>query len=512
MRIQREILILAALMLLFVAHATYASPTYTVTNTNDSGPGSLRAAIANANSSNGSSVVCDPSLTGTITLHATLPTILTGMTITGPGRGSLNISGNNLYRCFAISAGSNTVTISGFAVIDGNDLKGDSGGGGFLIASGNVVLEYMDIEGCNSATAGGAILVDYGTLTVTEIYFGGCTASSTGAIIQNYATATIGGSTFYGNGGAQSTTGIHNEGELTVTDTELDGNNCTCIDNLNSATIDRVDFAENGSPTYGGAVHNYYGGTIDLQDCTFYLDGAKAQGSTIYNDGALTAENCTISDSYELGTHADVYNDTNGTAAFENSIILPSGPLTSVVPSALTVTYSDVYPVAYLGTGNISLPAALTSLDEYGGESKTCALLPGSPCLGTGENTGLSVDERGVAIPTGGPYDMGAFQSQGFIVNITSGNNQSATVGSQFPLPLTATVSAVSPIEPVAGGMLSVTTPTTGPSASLQHSHLATSNPSTYATANATPGSYAVVFDTGAGVANFMLTNKAASK
>src|SRR5690348_10989530 len=80
--------------------------TLTVTNTNDSGPGSLRDAIAVANSGD----TIDFSATGTITLGSTL-TIAKDLTISGPGASSLAISGNNLVRVFYASSGH--VNISG---------------------------------------------------------------------------------------------------------------------------------------------------------------------------------------------------------------------------------------------------------------------------------------------------------------------------------------------------------------------------------------------------------------
>src|SRR6516162_8976066 len=67
--------------------------TLTVTNTLDSGAGSLRAAIDGAH--NGETIVFAPSLDGrTITLTSGELLIRHDVTIAGPGAGELTVSGN----------------------------------------------------------------------------------------------------------------------------------------------------------------------------------------------------------------------------------------------------------------------------------------------------------------------------------------------------------------------------------------------------------------------------------
>src|SRR5271156_1035442 len=65
--------------------------TITVTNTNDSGTGSLRDAITMANANPPGTI--NITATGTITLLSTLPAITANMTITGPGANLLTVSG-----------------------------------------------------------------------------------------------------------------------------------------------------------------------------------------------------------------------------------------------------------------------------------------------------------------------------------------------------------------------------------------------------------------------------------
>jgi len=95
--------------------------TITVSNTNDSGPGSLRQAITDANTNAGSDVIDATGVSGTITLGSALPTVSTELTINGPGEASLTISGADLYRPFTASG----------AIFTLNDLTVSHGANGF---------------------------------------------------------------------------------------------------------------------------------------------------------------------------------------------------------------------------------------------------------------------------------------------------------------------------------------------------------------------------------------------
>src|SRR5438094_5211040 len=88
----------------------HASP-ITVTNTNDSGPGSLRQALADAN--DGDTIDFDPSLNGqTVTLTSGQLNVDKDVAISGPGPDDLVVDGNGQSRVFYINPGK-TVTIDG---------------------------------------------------------------------------------------------------------------------------------------------------------------------------------------------------------------------------------------------------------------------------------------------------------------------------------------------------------------------------------------------------------------
>ncbi len=109
----------------------------------------------------------------------------------------------------------------------------------------------------------------------------------------------------------------------------------------------------------------------------------------------------------------------------------------------------------------------LSPLGNYGGPTQTLALLPGSPALNaytTGAAPGT--DQRGISRPANAMADLGAFQSQGFTLAITGGNNQVAVPGATFASPLQVTVISAFG-EPVQGGVVTFTSPASGASAFL---------------------------------------------
>ncbi|BAQ60477.1 alkaline phosphatase [Geminocystis sp. NIES-3708] len=116
---------------------------FTVTNTNDSGAGSLRQAIIDANANSGADVITftgsifTDSTPDTIRLSSMLPIITDDLTITGTGTNLLTLSGdanNNSsndagdVRIMFINQGN--VTISGLTFANGRGKGGDGSGGG----------------------------------------------------------------------------------------------------------------------------------------------------------------------------------------------------------------------------------------------------------------------------------------------------------------------------------------------------------------------------------------------
>src|SRR5262245_34793241 len=169
------------------------SSTMTVTNTLDSGHGSLRYEIAQAEKSNGKATVdfnipkTDPgynATTGvwTITLTRGEVDITGGLKIQGPGAGFVTVSGGRSSRVFEV-AQNVTVAMSGLTITQGN--------------SGFALTDYY---------ASGGDIVNLGTLTLS-----GCTVSDG---------TTVSGDGF-GNGGPGGD--VFNVGSMTLIGCTISG-------------------------------------------------------------------------------------------------------------------------------------------------------------------------------------------------------------------------------------------------------------------------------------------------
>src|SRR5262245_8509355 len=85
----------AFLLAVVFAGGAATAATFTVANLADSGPGSLRQAVLDANASPGADdVVFAPGVAGTITLTSGEILITDSLFIHGPGAGALTVSGN----------------------------------------------------------------------------------------------------------------------------------------------------------------------------------------------------------------------------------------------------------------------------------------------------------------------------------------------------------------------------------------------------------------------------------
>jgi hypothetical protein len=142
-------------------HALPAT-TILVTNTNDSGSGSLRNALSIANDGD---TIDATGVSGTILLTSGELQINHNVTINGPGAGNLAVNGNAASRVFENFA--SNVTISGLTITNGHPAD-NNGGGGILnhggltlistsILSNNAGGFFLGFGGGINSTAGGTL-------------------------------------------------------------------------------------------------------------------------------------------------------------------------------------------------------------------------------------------------------------------------------------------------------------------------------------------------------------------
>jgi len=255
--------------------------TQTVSNTNDSGTGSLRWAVANAG--NGDTVDAT-GITGVIRLTTGQISISSAITIQGPGARWLSITN--------ASGGTNRIFFISGSVPSAVNLSG------------------LTIAGGNAGGAGGGGIVNLGTLSVIGCVFQGNSGTNGGAIANlTFATLTVDASTFSYNSAVTTGGGIYNEGALTVRNSTFAGNNASLgaglyLDGGNvriiNSTISRNTVTTDGAGVYYSSgvlsiANNIVAGNTGGSDCLAcpsttgnMVGGSPALGPLTWNGGNTT--------------------------------------------------------------------------------------------------------------------------------------------------------------------------------------------------------------------------------
>jgi fibronectin-binding autotransporter adhesin len=169
---------------IFSASSSLSAGVFDVTNTADSGPGSFRQAILDANA-NGANSTITFTLGGTINLASSLPALNGNTTTIGTGANVVIVDGQSLYSgLFYQPASGTTLAISGNLTFSDMLSIGGAGGSG----AGNGAGGAMG--------AGAGLFVSHGTVSITGLTFMNCQA--TGGAGGN---ATAVGNTGGGGGG-----------------------------------------------------------------------------------------------------------------------------------------------------------------------------------------------------------------------------------------------------------------------------------------------------------------------
>ncbi len=388
-----------------------------VTTTADSGPGSLRAALAGA--ANGDTIDAS-GVAGTITLTSGELVISKSVTLLGPGSKSLVVSGDNASRVFNVTGAE--VTIHGLTIANGQSTQ--NGAGVNAAGSTGSVITIKDCVVTNNHTPldGGGVCNHPGvTMTISNCTVAGNSATgSGGGILNDNSTVTVVASTLSGNsanlGGALFNNGASPSGTLTIIASTLNNNSAnygsaiyTGSGGSGSAavTIANSTLSDNSGHE---SINNdsYWGGTASLRinASTF----SRHSGTGIFNDGGTMEVGDTIFNAPASASEANLANR--------------GGTITSY---GYNLSSDDGGGFLNHATDQVKADPKLGPLQNNGGPSPTHALLAGSPALDKGKRNAitalaLDTDQRGLVRPvdfaevpnaTGGDgSDIGAFESQ----------------------------------------------------------------------------------------------------
>ncbi len=402
--------VLICITLLCAITISAHADTITVTNTNDSGPGSLRQALAEANDGD----TINFAVTGTVGLTSAGLAINNSITISGPGPDVLAVSGvSRQFTVFHVMP-KHTVTIEGLTISDGR----------------------------------GGVWNDHATLTVNN-----CTVTSNlggrgagilnDAYYQQSAALTIVNSTISNNcacyAGEAFGGGIYSDGTLTIVNTTVSGNGAV------------TPSPEEG---YGGGIYGA-GGTLTVTGSTITGNFASLWGGGI--DGGGTITNSTISgntagggNDHRPGSGGGIFGggtirnstisgntawgddfkgpglgggiNSPGTTTITNSILSYNSAtegdnVYGIVTSLGYTLCSDVCSLNH-GPGDlINTDPLLGPLQDNGGPTFTHELLPGSPVIDAGDPTFTPppwYDQRGTDFwrVRSNRIDIGSFEVQ----------------------------------------------------------------------------------------------------
>ena len=338
--------------------------TITVINTNDSGPGSLRQAIFNAN--NGDTIDFDPALNGqTITLTSAELLINKNITISGPGANLLSISrapNGAAFRIFHVMA-NHSVAIQGLTVSNGA-VQNQFGGGILLDAVTTFAMINCTISGNSTNLSGGGIADGFSagnTLTIENSTISGNSAGDYGGGIANEGTLTINNSTLSGNfakfaGGGIVSFATNQPAPVIINNSTLAGNEC---------------------PLHGGAI---------AVSRTGSAPATLEIGNTILKRGA-SGQNISSSNGTVISRGYNISDDDAG------GLLIGPGDQINTEP-------------------------LLGPLQHNGGPTSTHALLVGSPAIDAGDpnfSPPPFFDQRGTGFDrvVNGRIDKGSFEVQG---------------------------------------------------------------------------------------------------
>ena len=398
---------------------------HAVLNTADSGPGSLRAAVAAA--ADGDVVqFADPAF-GEIALASEL-TIDKDLTIHGLGAAATTLGGGGQHRVLTIAAGAD-VSIDSLTITGG----GNVANGGGIANAGTLALNAVDVTN-NLATARGGGIYNNGSLTLINCNVANNAvtasldlASGAGGGIDSDVDAsslTISDSTIAENSVAfDATLGtLAALAQLRGGGLAVDGHADVALSNVTvSGNVVNSDTGAVESPGQadGGGVSFLSTGAITLTNCTIAYNraGAFADVGDVDPAGAMSTS-----------TGGGVYFHDRGSVAVTNTIVAHNDAVASpdVLNFAANSTFrhdligngvgasgvADNVDGNHVGSPDATIDPLLEPLAYDRAATMTHALAAGTPALDAGDPDAAPVfDQRGVgrtSIPDIGAYELGS--------------------------------------------------------------------------------------------------------
>ncbi|MCB0048644.1 MAG: hypothetical protein KDE24_03745, partial [Caldilinea sp.] len=392
----------------------------------------------------------------TITLTSGVALTLTkDVTIAGPGADKVAVSGNAATRVFVVNSGVRAA-IDGLTIRDGK-ITGFTNGAGIL-NSGVLTVTNSVLAANNTQNEGGGIY-NIGTLTVLSNTFAD-NAAFRGAGIYNSGSLVVAGTGFERNDGSSEGGGIHNTGTTNVIESAFVANRGYMGGGVFSSgtfTATNSSFRNNSNSGNGGGI-GIVGGTAALYNSTVYSNAATFGGGIYVSAGALTVTNSTVANN-SAPYGGGIYNGSM--LYLRNSLIANSTGSSDCINSGTLAANTNNLIADGSCSPALSGDPLLGAFGDYGGDTQTVPLLPGSPAIDAGDGaTCLATDQRGVERPEG-TCDIGAFESRGFTLAKGTGDGQSTAWGMAFAAPITVAVSSAY-TEPVDGGQVTYAGPLSG--------------------------------------------------
>jgi len=424
-------LTLLALIFSAVSVTPAYAATFTVTNLNDSGAGSLRQAVTNADAAPGADTITF-SVSGTILLASTLPHItdVAGLTVDGVGK-TVTISGNHAVQVTVVDSGA-SLNLKNLTITNS---YGGSGISGAIHNIGTLAITNSTFS-TNSVIGRGGAIFNNGTLNITNSTFSGNSAVTTGpgsglgGAIYNYDSGTlnISNSIFSGNsatGSSGNGGAVYTGGTLTITNSTFSANSADIngggLYAVGPVTITNSTFSGNSAKGNGGGAIFDSVGTMNITDGTF--SGNSVTGGTggaiMVNIATLTITNSTFSgnSANSGGLEGGLWNG-GGTVILRNTIV--AGSLPGNCGGAITNGGNNIDDGSTCGWGSASGSMSNTgpllgALANNGGLTQTFALLTGSPAIDgvtfNAPNSAPATDQRGISRPQGARYDIGSYEA-----------------------------------------------------------------------------------------------------